>query len=96
MSNSLPKLDPLMHSELRLGVMSVLIAGEVADFNYLKDKTGASSGNMSVQINKLKAAGYIEVNKSFVNNYPKTTCKITKKGIEAFEKYVSNIKAYLK
>lgn len=96
MSSGLPKLDPLLHSELRLGVMSVLIAGEGADFSYLKEKTGASAGNLSVQINKLKSAGYIEVNKTFVNNYPKTTCKITPQGIEAFEDYVKNLKAYLK
>ena len=96
MSSSLPKLDPLLHAELRLGIMSVLIASEEADFSYLKEKTGATAGNLSVQINKLKAAGYIEVKKEFQNNYPKTSCKITDQGIKAFEEYVKNLRSYLK
>ncbi len=89
---SLPKLDPLLHSELRLKIISILISVKEAEFTYIKSKTGASSGNLSVQINKLKDAGYIKVKKGFVNNYPRTDCKITVKGHNAFEKYVANIK----
>lgn len=91
----LPKLDPLLHSELRLAIISMLIAAEEIEFSLIKEKTGATAGNISVQINKLKEAGYIKVEKSFVNNYPRTTCKITKKGINAFESYVESMKSYL-
>ena len=53
-----PKLDPLLHSELRLAVMSILAGVDEADFTYLKKQTGATSGNLSVQIDKLTTAGY--------------------------------------
>ena len=89
------ELDPLLHSQLRLEIVSLLIAVEEAEFNYLKEKTGATSGNLSVQVDKLKTEGYIEVTKTFRNNYPLTTCRITKKGIKAFEKYVEHLKSYL-
>jgi DNA-binding transcriptional ArsR family regulator len=89
------ELDPLLHSQLRLAVMSVLISVESAEFTFLLDKTGATRGNLSVQITKLSEAGYIEVNKSFRSNYPLTTCRITAKGIEAFEKYVRALQGYL-
>lgn len=89
------ELDPLLHSQLRLAIMSVLMSVEEADFNYLKEKTEATSGNLSVQVNKLKDAGYITVKKSFKNNYPHTTCKVTEQGITAFENYVNALKQYL-
>lgn len=89
------ELDPVLHSQLRLAIMSVLISVETADFNFLLDKTGATRGNLSVQITKLNEAGYVEVKKSFRKNYPLTTCKITAKGIDAFEKYVKALQGYL-
>jgi DNA-binding transcriptional ArsR family regulator len=88
-------LDPLLHNQLRLSIISLLISVETAEFNFLLEKTKATRGNLSVQINKLKEAEYIEVNKSFRNNYPLTTCKISSLGIEAFEKYVEAISGYL-
>lgn len=91
----LPKLDPLLHSELRLAVMSILAGVEDADFTYLKKQTGATSGNLSVQIDKLSAAGYITVDKGFKGKVPCTTCKITSEGLDAFEKYVNALKEYL-
>lgn len=90
------ELDPLLHSQLRLSVMSLLIGVESAEFNFLLDKTGATKGNLSVQLTKLSEAGYLEVNKSFRKNYPLTTCRITPKGIEAFEKYVKALQGYLR
>ena len=72
-----------------------MISVESADFNFLLEKTGATKGNLSVQISKLKDAKYIIVNKSFKGNYPLTTCKITAKGITAFENYVSAMKESL-
>ena len=88
-------LDPLLHSQLRLGVMSILISVESADFTFLKEKTGATSGNISVQIDKLEKAGYISVEKSFRGKRPLTTCKVTKKGVEVFETYVNHLKSYI-
>ena len=88
-------LDPILHSQLRLAVMSLLISVQEAEFTFLKEKTNATAGNLSVQIQKLKDAGYIEVIKQFKHNYPQTICRISKKGIEAFEKYVTNLKTYL-
>ena len=75
--------------------MSLLISVREAEFTFIKEKTNASAGNLSVQIQKLKDAGYIEVIKQFKDNYPQTICRISKKGIEAFEKYVTNLKTYL-
>ena len=91
----LPKLDPLLHSELRLAVMSVLAGVEEADFTYLKTQTGATSGNLSVQIDKLAAAGYITVEKGFKGKMPRTTCRITPQGQTAFAEYVTALKEYL-
>ncbi len=89
------KLDPILHNELRLSILSLLISLDCADFNYLLEQTEASKGNLSVQITKLKDIGYIEVNKTFKNNYPYTECKISEKGIEAFERYVNEISKIL-
>ncbi len=88
-------LDPLLHNQLRLSIISLLMSVESAEFNYLLEQTKATRGNVSVQINKLKEAGYIEVIKSFRGNYPLTTCKITKVGLAAFEDYVEAISGYL-
>ncbi len=91
----LPKLDPLLHSELRLAIMAILAGVDEADFNYLKEQTGATSGNLSVQIDKLAEAGYIAVEKGFKGKMPRTTCKITPAGTEAFRNYVKALKKYI-
>lgn len=92
----MPKeLNPLLHSQLRLAVMSILMSVEEADFVYMKEKTEATAGNLSVQIDKLSSAGYISVEKTFEGKRPKTTCKITRTGRQAFEEYVSVLKEYL-
>lgn len=88
-------LNPLLHSQLRLAVISLLIGVEEAEFTYIKEKTGATAGNLSVQINKLKEAEYIEVIKSFKDNYPQTKCSITQKGVRAFEEYVHALQSYI-
>ncbi len=92
---ALPELNPILHSQLRLQIVSLLITVKEADFMYIQEKTQATNGNLSVQISKLKEEGYIKVEKKFENNYPKTTCSITKKGIKAFELYVLQIKQLL-
>ncbi len=88
-------LDPLLHSQLRLAVVSLLVKHDELDFRYLKEKTESTSGNLSVQIKKLEEAGYIEVSKAFKNNYPLTTCRISEKGLQAFEAYIKAISEYL-
>lgn len=93
---SFKELDPVLHSQLRLAIMSILITVEEAEFNFLKKKTNATAGNLSVQINKLKEEKYIEVKKKFRDNFPLTLCKITSKGITAFEEYVDVLKDYIK
>ncbi|GAC1440289.1 MAG: transcriptional regulator [Sediminibacterium sp.] len=89
------ELDPILHSQLRLAVMSLLISVKEAEFTFIREKTNATAGNLSVQVQKLKEAGYIEVTKQFKDNYPQTTCKITAKGITAFEAYVKVLQQYL-
>lgn len=88
-------LDPLLHSELRLAVMSILLSVEEADFVYLKEQTKSTSGNLSVQIDKLNEAGYIDVERGFVGKRTRTVCKITPAGVKAFEEYVEALKTYL-
>lgn len=89
-------LDPLLHSELRLAVMSLLVSVNNAEFGYLKDKTNATAGNLSVQLQKLEEAGYISIKKTFKGKYPLTKCRIESKGLDAFEKYDDALNTYLK
>lgn len=91
----LRELNPLLHSELRLAIMSILISVESADFVYLREQTGATAGNLSVQIDKLQQAGYISVEKGFNGKKPRTTCAITEQGIAAFEEYVDALRSYI-
>ena len=88
-------LDPLLHSELRLAVMSLLVSVDEADFKYIREQTGATAGNLSVQIDKLSKAGYIDVKKSFIGKKPHTTCLITPEGRHAFEEYIESLKSYI-
>ena len=89
------KLDPLLHSELRLAVVSMLVELEEADFVYLRETAQATAGNLSVQLDKLSEAGYISVEKTFEGKKPRTICRITPVGLAAFEAYVEALKAYL-
>lgn len=88
-------LDPLLHSPLRLAVMSLLMTLDSAEFTYLKEKTESTSGNLSVQITKLEEAGYIKVDKGYKGKRPLTTCTVTKKGRKAFENYVHTLTGYI-
>ena len=88
-------LDPLIHSQLRLAIISMLVVSEKVDFKHIKEETKAAAGNISIQIKKLQDAGYIKVEKTFQNNYPKTMLSITSKGVGAFEAYVNNLKKYI-
>ncbi len=88
-------LDPLLHSQLRLAIVSMLVISEKVEFTHVKEQTKAASGNISIQVKKLREAGYIEVEKTFKNNYPKTMLSITDKGVRAFEDYVNDLKKYI-
>jgi predicted transcriptional regulator len=93
--NVFKDLDPILHSQLRLSIVSILITVEEADFTFIKETTKAASGNISIQIKNLQDAGYVKVEKTFKNNYPNTTVSITSKGIKAFDDYVKNLKKYI-
>ena len=88
------ELDPLLHSQLRLAVISLLVSLEEADFVYLREKTASTAGNLSVQLEKLSEAGYIEIEKGYSGKRPRTTCRITEAGRKAFEAYVEALKSY--
>ncbi len=88
-------LDPVLHNQLRLAIVSLLVGVEEADFNHLLTHTGATRGNLSVQIGKLKDAGYILVTKGMRGKYPNTKCRLTAEGLHAFEVYVQAIRGYL-
>jgi len=88
-------LDPVLHSQLRLAIISLLMSNREAEFTTIRERTNATAGNLSVQINKLREAGYIEVVKDFKDNYPNTMCKITPEGREAFDNYVKSLQTYL-
>lgn len=91
----LKPLDPLLHSELRLAIMSILLGVESADFVYIRKQTGATAGNLSVQIDKLQTANYIAVEKGFNGKIPRTICRITPVGREAFRNYAEALKSYI-
>ncbi len=89
-------LDPIIHSQLRLAVISLLVKNGQMEFNDIKKETESTAGNLSVQLKKLEQAGYIKITKMFKNNYPLTRAEITEKGLSSFEQYVMNIQEYLK
>lgn len=89
------ELNPLLHSQLRLAVMSILMNVEEADFVYLKEKTDSTAGNLSVQLDKLSTAGYISIEKGFVGKKTRTVCRVTSEGHKAFEEYVDTLRSYL-
>lgn len=89
------ELNPFLHSQLRLAVMSILMSVEEADFVYLKEKTESTAGNLSVQLDKLSTAGYITLTKGMSGKRPRTTCRVTPAGRQAFEEYVDTLRTYL-
>ncbi|MDY6293057.1 MAG: transcriptional regulator [Bacteroidales bacterium] len=91
----LKELNPLLHSQLRLAIMSILMNCEEASFVYIKEQTQATAGNLSVQLDKLVSAGYITVEKKFQGKKPLTLCSVTDAGKNAFEEYVNALRDYL-
>tara|TARA_B100000614_G_C14552435_1_gene494426 strand:+ start:565 stop:1017 length:453 start_codon:yes stop_codon:yes gene_type:complete len=87
-------LNKVFLNQIRLEVMSILLTVDNCNFSFLKEKTNASQGNLSIQLKKLKNAGYIKIEKTFQNNYPKTKCRITSRGKKSFEHFFNTLKAY--
>ena len=88
-------LNPLLQAQLRLSVISLLLTVTEADFVWLKEKTGATAGNLSVQIEKLAEAEYISVRKEIIGKKPRTTCTLTDKGRQALKEYIETLREYL-
>jgi DNA-binding MarR family transcriptional regulator len=84
---SVPDLDPVVHAPARLAILGILYVVEVADFIFLMRRTGLTRGNLSTHLSKLEAAGYISIEKKFVERMPRTLLRLTKEGREALRKY---------
>lgn len=89
------QLDPLIHSQVRLSILSILIAVKEADFNTLKRMTGATDGNLSTHLSKLEDSGYVKVKKAFKGKKPSTSCSITDRGKDAFSEYLKNLETII-
>lgn len=90
------QLDDIIHSRIRLAIMALLASLETAEFTYIREKTGATDGNLSVHLKKLEEAEYISVTKTFVDRKPVTIYTLNKKGRKAFELYVERLEQLLK
>ncbi len=90
------QLDEIIHSRIRLAIMSVLISTDEADFNFIKEKINATDGNLSVHLKKLEDAEYLSVKKEFLDKKPHSIYKLTKKGKTAFEKYIEQLEKLIK
>ncbi|GBD91744.1 hypothetical protein BMS3Abin04_02476 [bacterium BMS3Abin04] len=90
------QLNDIIHSRIRLAIISVLVAVDEAEFNFLKEKVKTTDGNLSVHLRKLDEAEYIDVKKEFIGRKPVSTYRLTKKGRKAFEVYVENLEKLIK
>jgi DNA-binding MarR family transcriptional regulator len=90
------KLNKVIHQKARLGIMSILVASEEAEFNYLKEKLNLSDGNLSSHLSILEKEKYIKIKKKFVRKKPKTSCQLTEKGRRAFEEYLDNLEKVIR
>jgi DNA-binding MarR family transcriptional regulator len=91
----LPELDQIVHGQLRLAVLSILSAVAKAEFTYLRDRTRSTDGNIAAHLLKLEQAGYISVEKTFVDRKPTSTYRITNAGRTALANYIRNLKKLL-
>ena len=91
----LPELNPVIHGKLRLALLSLLVSVEEAEFTWLRAKTGSTDGNLGAQLQKLEEAGYVLVEKKFVQRKPQTLYRMTEKGRGALTEYVHALKQLL-
>lgn len=90
-SDVIIEIDKMLHEPARLKIMAKIYVLDNADFLFLKQQTGLSSGNLSAHLIKLEKAGYVSIKKKFQGRRPHTTLKITKKGRDAFSSYKKKI-----
>lgn len=86
-------LDPLLHERGRLAIVSALAAVDVLTFSDLRDAVGMTDGNLSVHLQKLEERGYVTTDKQFVGRRPQTSCRISRVGRQAFERYLDHLEA---
>lgn len=91
----LPELNPVIHGKLRLALLSLLSSVEEAEFTWLRAKTGSTDGNLGAQLAKLEEAGYLAVEKKFVQRKPQTLYRMTEAGRRALAEYVQALKHLL-
>ena len=91
----LPELNPVIHGKLRLALLSLLTGVDEAEFTWLRSKTGSTDGNLGAQLTKLEEAGYVSMEKKFVQRKPQSTYRITEAGREALAEYVQALKVLL-
>jgi DNA-binding HxlR family transcriptional regulator len=91
----LPELNPVIHGKLRLALLSLLSGVDEAEFTWLREKTGATDGNLGAQLMKLEEAGYVTVEKRFVQRKPQTLYRLTEAGRAALSEYVQALKQLL-
>jgi len=84
-------LDEVIHGRIRLGVIAYLSAVESALFGELKDKVGATDGNLSAHLRKLEDAGYVRIDKSFVAKKPQTRIVLSHRGRQAWNNWLARI-----
>lgn len=89
------QLDDLIHSRIRLAIMTVLIGNDAAEFNFLKEKIGTTDGNLSTHMSKLEEAGYVSVEKTFVGKKPQTSYSLTETGRKAFADYIGMLEKFI-
>ncbi len=89
-------IDDILSSKIRLGIASLLITAEIAEFTYIKEALGLTDGNLSTHLHKMEEAGYVILTKKFVNNKPKTTIQLSRKGVKAFQEYVNFLESIIK
>jgi DNA-binding HxlR family transcriptional regulator len=90
------QLDDIIHSRIRLAIMSLLISLDEAEFTFVREKVHATDGNLGMHLKKLEEAGYIAVKKEFVERKPSSSYKLTQKGRRAFELYVERLEQMIK
>jgi len=95
MPDELPELNPVIHGKLRLALLSLLAGVEEAEFTWLRARTGSTDGNLGAQLLKLEEAGYVAVDKKFVQRKPQSNYRLTESGREALSEYVSALRQLL-
>ncbi len=95
MNTKAVELDSVIHAPIRLGILSILMVADEADFTFLRDQTGATEGNLSTHLSRLEEAGLVRITKTFYKKRPRTICKITAEGEKRFKNYLNLLEIIL-